>query len=99
MNPEHVCAANAQERSQRNRRREAVLHFWRISQFSQKRFTRNANHEWSIVRAKLLKLREQFQIVVERFPKTNSRIKRNRHGLNITNYGARILLSKKISNF
>ena len=36
--------------------------------------------------------REQFQIVIERFPETNARIKRNCHGINITTYGARILL-------
>src|SRR6266403_3588994 len=35
----------------------------------------------------------------KRFPKTNSRIKRNRHGVNTALYGARMLLSKKISHF
>src|SRR5947199_16002 len=63
------------------------------------RLPRNADHEWSIMRAKPLKLREQVQIVIERFPETNARIKRNCHGINITTYGARILLSKKIRNF
>ena len=29
-----------------------------------------------------LKLREQLEIVLKRFPETNSRIKRNRHGIN-----------------
>jgi len=51
------------------------------------------------MRAKPFKLREQLQVVIERFAETNARIKRNCHGINITTYGAAILLSKKISNF
>ena len=35
----------------------------------------------------------------KRFPETNSRIKRNRHGVNTALYGAPMLLSKKISYF
>jgi hypothetical protein len=29
------------------------------------------------------KLREQFEVVFERFAETNARIKRNRHGINV----------------
>src|SRR6266702_2704477 len=99
MNAKHVCTARAQERGQRHRRRQPIAYLRRIDQFSQKRFPGNANHDWSITRAEPLKLREQLEIVLKRFPETNARIKRNRHGVNIINYGARILLSKKISNF
>ncbi len=49
--------------------------------------------------AKPVKLREQLEIVLKRFPETDSRIKRNRHGINTALYGARILLSKEISHF
>ena len=35
------------------------------------------------MRAQPLQLREQFEIVFERFPETNARIKRNRHGINV----------------
>src|SRR5882762_5781855 len=99
MNPKHVGTARAQERSQRHRRRQPIADLCRINQLAQKRFSGNANHDWSITRAKPLKLREQLEIVVKRFAETNTRIKRNRHGVNIINYGARILLSKKIKNF
>ena len=75
------------------------LHLRRVNQFAQKRFSGNADHDWSITRAEPLELREQLEIVLKRFAETNARIKRNRHGVNTTNYGARILLSKKISNF
>src|SRR5262249_58867391 len=66
---------------------------------TQEGFSGNANHDRSIPCAELLKPREQLETVLKRFPETNARIKRNRHGVNIINYGARILLSKKISNF
>src|ERR1700751_729567 len=99
MNAEHVCPKHAQKRSQRHRRRQPIAHLSRIDHFGQKGFSGNATHDWSITRAERLKLREQLEIVLKRFPETNARIKRNRHGVNIINYGARILLSKKISNF
>src|SRR5215212_555213 len=99
MNPKHVCPARAQERSQRHRRRQPIADLCRIDQFAQERFSGNANHDWSITCAEPLKLREQLEIVLKRFPETNARIKRNRHGVNTINYGALILLSKKIRNF
>src|SRR5713101_9765419 len=99
MNAKHVCTARAQERSQRYCRRQPIADLRRINQLAQKRFSGNANHDWSITRAEPLKLREQLEIVLKRFPETNARIKRNRHGVNTINYGARILSSKKIRNF
>src|SRR5438132_12949666 len=99
MNAKHVCTARAQERSQRHRRRQPIAHLLRIDQLTQKRFSGNANHDRSITRAEPLKLREQLEIVLKRFAETNARIKRNRNGANIINYGARILLTKKIKNF
>jgi len=51
------------------------------------------------MRAKPFKLREHLEVVLKRFPETNARIKRNHHGINIRTYGARIIVSKKISNF
>ena len=99
MNAKHVCTARAQNRSQRDRWRQPIAYLRRIYQFAQKRFSGNANHDWSITRAEPLKLREQLEIVLKRFAETNARIKRNRHGVNSINYGAGILLSKKIRNF
>src|SRR5436190_15276468 len=99
MNAKHVCTAHTQERSQRHRRRQPVADLLRFDQLTQKRFPGNANHDWPITRAEPLKLRKQLEIVLKRFAETNARIKRNRHGVNIINYGARILLSKKIKNF
>ena len=99
MNAKHVCTARAQNRSQRDRWRQPIAYLRRIYQFAQKRFSGNANHDWSITRAEPLKLREQLEIVLKRFAETNARIKRNCHEINITTYGAAILLSKKISNF
>src|ERR1700746_3209495 len=99
MNAKHVRTARPQQRSQRHRRRQPIADRRRIDQRTQKRFSGNANHDWSITRAELLKLREQLEIVLKRFAETNARIKRNRHGVNIINYGSRILLSKKIKNF
>ena len=49
--------------------------------------------------AKSLKMRKHVEIMLKRFPETYSRIKRDRHGVNTALYGARILLSKKISHF
>src|SRR5215471_7186135 len=99
MNAKHICAARAQKRSQRHRRRQPIAHLRRTDQLAQKRFSGNANHDWSITCAELLKLREQLEVVLKRFSETNARIERNRHGVNIINYGASILLSKKIRNF
>src|SRR5438046_8256319 len=99
MDAKHVCTARSQERSQRHRGHQPIANLLRIDQLTQKRFSGNANHDWSITRAEPLKLREQLAIVLKRFAETNARIKRNRHGVNSINYGAGILLSKKIRNF
>src|SRR5438046_9074823 len=99
MDAKHVCTARSQERSQRHRGRQPIANLLRIDQLSQKRFSGHANHDWSITRAEPLKLREQLEIVLKRFAETNARIKRNRHRVNIINYGERILLSQKMKEF
>ena len=83
MNTEHVRAPRAQERSQRDGQCMPVTDLRRSDQFAQEGFARNANHQSSIMRAQLLQPREQFEVVFERFPETNSRIKRNRHRINV----------------
>src|SRR6266536_4091718 len=99
MDAEHVRAPRAQKRSQRYCRREAIVDLRRANQFRQKGFAGNTHYQGPIMYAKPVKVREQLEIVLKRFPETDSRIKRNRHGINATLYGARILLSKEISHF
>ena len=66
---------------------------------AEERFSRNADHERSILNPKTREVGEQLEIVLQRFSESNSRIKRDGHGINPALYGARILLSKKITHF
>ena len=83
VNAEHVRAPRAQQRTQREAGYEPVADLRRPDQLAEERFARNTNHQGSIMRAQPLQLREQFEIVFERFPETNARIKRSRHGINV----------------
>ena len=83
MNTKHVPASRAQERSQREAGYEPITDLRRSDQLAEECFAGDANHQGSIMRAQPLQLPEQFEVVLERFPETNARIKRNRHRINV----------------
>ena len=56
--------------------------FGGADQFAEKRFARNAHHERPIVHAETFQISEELEIVRKRFAETNSRIKRDGHGIN-----------------
>src|SRR5205814_4685732 len=83
VNTKYVSAPRAQKRSQREAGYEAIADLLRSDQLAEEGFAGNSNHQGSIMYAQLLQVREQFEVVFERFPETNARIKRNRHRINV----------------
>ena len=62
--------------------RMPVGHVLRTSQLAQKSFPRNADNQWPIIQSKALKISKQLEIVLKRFTESDSRIKRDGHGIN-----------------
>src|SRR5438552_7703834 len=83
MHTKHVGAPRAQKRSQRHRRCEPVAHIRGADQFGEKRFAGNANHERAFIHSKSAQIVDELEIMLQRFPETDSRIKRNGHGINL----------------
>ena len=82
MHPQDIRPAFAQQRGESNGRREAIAHFGRANHFAEGRFARNADHERPVLHPEPREIGEQLEIVLNRFAKSDSRIKRDGHGIN-----------------
>ena len=86
----------AQQRSKRDRRREPIDSFeFGADHLPRNDFARNADHERPIVNAQTAEVFQELEIVLKRFAESNSRIKRDGHGINAASLGrAHIVVEK-----
>jgi hypothetical protein len=80
VDPQDVGSTPAQERSERNSRVRPVLR--QTGDFSEKRFARNADDQRAPFNLQTREIGEQLEVVRDRFPKPDSRIERDAHGIN-----------------
>src|SRR4051812_28529191 len=83
VDPKYVPTAAPEQRGQGNGWRQSIAHFRGSNEFAEKSLTGASHRQWAFLHTKTFQVPEELEIMRERFSETNSRIKRNGHGINM----------------